>query len=281
MPDDVKVPSEEEIAQLPKWARVAFAARCAERVLPLFGRGVSRDSSRTVIRRAVASAIECAQLATPYSEPSEGTDPIELAEAAYRAQKAGEDYARDPYKPKPDGTMPPLEDPGTLEDAQQAGQRALKAGEAGNAALLAAAAVAVARGDIRSPKTFRETLQKAAWTAPVAHAVRRDLDTLLAVARAGNWDDGTPVPQSVFGPMWPAETPYWWPEDESERDPRFRLTLDMPEDADPKEFARDVKRLTSLLSKLQVMSGGSGLEVEDWRLLEQVEEPAPEPTGHV
>ena len=31
-----RVPSEEEIGQLPRWAQVAFAARCARRVQPLF-----------------------------------------------------------------------------------------------------------------------------------------------------------------------------------------------------------------------------------------------------
>ena len=30
-----KLPTEDEIARLPRWAIVAFAARCARRVLPL------------------------------------------------------------------------------------------------------------------------------------------------------------------------------------------------------------------------------------------------------
>lgn len=36
MAEKPRLPTEEEIAQLPRWARVAFAARCARRVLPLF-----------------------------------------------------------------------------------------------------------------------------------------------------------------------------------------------------------------------------------------------------
>lgn len=35
-PPNTSLPTEEEIAQLPRWARVAFAARCARRVLPLY-----------------------------------------------------------------------------------------------------------------------------------------------------------------------------------------------------------------------------------------------------
>jgi hypothetical protein len=33
---EAKLPTEEDIAKLPRWARVAFAARCARRALPLF-----------------------------------------------------------------------------------------------------------------------------------------------------------------------------------------------------------------------------------------------------
>src|SRR5437868_5117560 len=32
------LPTEEEIGELPRWAQIAFAARCARRVLPLFVR---------------------------------------------------------------------------------------------------------------------------------------------------------------------------------------------------------------------------------------------------
>jgi hypothetical protein len=35
---EVTLPTKEEIAQLPRWARVAFAARCARRALPLFSK---------------------------------------------------------------------------------------------------------------------------------------------------------------------------------------------------------------------------------------------------
>ncbi|MFN0146596.1 MAG: hypothetical protein ACKVT1_08805, partial [Dehalococcoidia bacterium] len=35
-PGGVEPPSREELVKLPRWARVAFAARCARRVQPLF-----------------------------------------------------------------------------------------------------------------------------------------------------------------------------------------------------------------------------------------------------
>jgi hypothetical protein len=36
MSQEITIPSEEEIKQLPRWAIVAYAARCARRVEPLF-----------------------------------------------------------------------------------------------------------------------------------------------------------------------------------------------------------------------------------------------------
>jgi hypothetical protein len=40
--------------------------------------------------------------------------------------------------------------------------------------------------------------------------IRRDFDRLVHLARKNNWTDETPVPASVFGPMWPKGlTPAW------------------------------------------------------------------------
>ena len=36
MAERIEIPTEKEIKQLPRWAQVAFAARCARRVQPLF-----------------------------------------------------------------------------------------------------------------------------------------------------------------------------------------------------------------------------------------------------
>jgi hypothetical protein len=45
-----EIPTEEEIAKLPRWARVAFAARCARRALPLFVAGQSEQAGANSIR---------------------------------------------------------------------------------------------------------------------------------------------------------------------------------------------------------------------------------------
>ena len=61
MADEVKLPTKEEIAKLPRWARVAFAARCARRVVPLFKALWPVAPPRHVFN--VASAVELAETA--------------------------------------------------------------------------------------------------------------------------------------------------------------------------------------------------------------------------
>lgn len=59
--DNDRVPTEEEIAQLPRWARVAFAARCARRVQPLFCELLPNPLPRHV--DAIEDAITVAEVA--------------------------------------------------------------------------------------------------------------------------------------------------------------------------------------------------------------------------
>jgi hypothetical protein len=56
-------PSREEIDALPRWARVAYAARCARRVLPIFQR-YAETHRRLGDLKAVRNAIEVAEGAT-------------------------------------------------------------------------------------------------------------------------------------------------------------------------------------------------------------------------
>jgi len=80
MADEVKLPTEEEIAQLPRWARVAFAARCARRVLPLFQKYWPTAPEEHV--RAVRSAVEFAESAAARGDDAVTVDSILAAEAA-------------------------------------------------------------------------------------------------------------------------------------------------------------------------------------------------------
>lgn len=59
------VPSEEELLRIPHWARVLFAARCAQRVLSLVAVPRDRNTSEShysAVEQAVAFAFECAEV---------------------------------------------------------------------------------------------------------------------------------------------------------------------------------------------------------------------------
>jgi hypothetical protein len=59
----------------------------------------------------------------------------------------------------------------------------------------------------------RRILAAATFDTPLARqlrCVRRDFDRLVYLSKKHNWTDETPVPPTVFGPMWPAGlTPDW------------------------------------------------------------------------
>lgn len=63
------------------------------------------------------------------------------------------------------------------------------------------------------PETVQALLSAAHFNTPVhkqLRCIRRDFDRLVFLAKKHNWTDDTPVPQEVFGPMWPEGlTPEW------------------------------------------------------------------------
>lgn len=66
MADEVTLPTEEEIAQLPRWARVAFAARCARRASAYFNQDSTTvlQADSKVLVRAIVFAEQSAAEAT-------------------------------------------------------------------------------------------------------------------------------------------------------------------------------------------------------------------------
>jgi hypothetical protein len=70
---------------------------------------------------------------------------------------------------------------------------------------------------VASPADAARALLEAASTDTPLTAqlrrLRRDFARLARLAREHNWTDETPVPQTVFGPMWPdGLAPHWWTE---------------------------------------------------------------------
>ncbi|MBY0460607.1 MAG: hypothetical protein K2V38_25095 [Gemmataceae bacterium] len=174
------VPTHDEIARLPRGARVAFAARCARRVLPSVVHFWKSATGRCVL--SLTSAVETAERAAAGSAPASvelacATDAVRPIAASARTDARGADGA-----------------------VARIAIDAIRAAASGTASATAEAAA--------------ETLFKAATTdTPLTaqlRCIRRDFALLKRLAREQKWTDDTPVPPDVFGPMWPpGVAPYW------------------------------------------------------------------------
>ena len=180
------LPTDEEIAKLPNWARVAFAARCTRRLLPLLALApIASGPRRQVIE--VVNAIEQAAV-EGNSEPM-----LEIWGNALKASKQFRD--------------------------QNLELQAAVASTAYRAALLA-----WDKGYMTTPEpgVIYKAMSPTAWNeshviakaigSDIADALRRDYELLLQTAREQHWSDDTPMSPSIFGvPLWPNGLPAGWP----------------------------------------------------------------------
>jgi hypothetical protein len=172
MADD-RIPTEEEIRQLPRRARIAFAARCARRVQPLFEH--FWPTAPIEYRMAIAKAIDLAETAAIHS--------IDLAFDSYAAHAAHVAYAADAAADAAHAALAAAAHTDAIADAA-------------DAALAAYDAAAYAAADAH-PDAFNEL-------------IRQDFDLLRRLATEKKWDNETPISPTVFGPMWPKGTPEGW-----------------------------------------------------------------------
>ena len=168
-----------EIQALPRWARIAFAARCARRVQPLFAAlwlGATEEHIAAIdhaISRAEQSAMCAVSTADAY-----------VAAAGDAAQA----YAA-----------------AAVQTAVLVARAATRVAYATAAYTTAADAAYAAYADAAEAAE--------AFDAAAATAIRCDYDLLCALSQRDAWDDNFPVPPELFGPLWPDGPPADWPED--------------------------------------------------------------------
>jgi hypothetical protein len=273
MPGEPKIPTSEELFQLPRWACVAFAARCAKRVRPLFDLAWPDAGER--YRRAVDWAISVAAGAA--ASAGHATHAAHAAEAAaHAAHAAAADAA----------SAAPL--------AASAAAHAADAADADADLLAAHAAEAAADAATRAA-----TAAATAFYAPVCLAIHRDYNLLRQAASTALTIGGSPlaihqdynllrqaapgrryqthVPQEFFGPLWPDGEPPGWPaqsgtsregggEAETAQGPRgddeLVLQVQVPEGATDEQVLDFVKQLVDKVDTLDRAYGGHGLQVD-------------------
>lgn len=276
--EELKVPSEDEIRELPRWARVAFAARCARRVQPLFLRfwkNAPRESVEA-IERAIAFA--------EYVGSSGLTDVVHSISAVSKMA----------YIPQSDEYSEQVRKATHSAASASSAYAAMAASDAADAANSNAAAVhsamtnsIIAAGSWSASSAESDKVvytQATAAANAVRSAMRRDYALLRKASERLGWDDETPVPVAFFGPLWPMGEPEGWPKDEEpdagQEPPALKLELRIPAGLtgkQSKDFNERVKRFLCALNGVHLSMGGNGLQILDDASYEPapVEEEAP------
>lgn len=235
------LPTEDEIAKLPRWARVAFAARCARRVVPLFER---------------------------YSWPQPRTEMHLLKSAVWEAEE-GNGFT------KAEALLNALEliHGGTLQTATTAHSPALNALHVVSCVSFA---LQLRDADASVPLsehvkfTFEagDSAARAGDDIGVVPVIRSDFDHLAKLAEWQHWTDDTPVPPEVFGPLWPEGPPKGWPE-ATEAPPRAELALELfPRERVTTQMIRDeVLNLFNAMNRYHIARSGVRLTLDQFRSL--------------
>ncbi len=290
--DEPRLPTREELQGLPRWARVAFAARCARRVQPLF-KLLWPEAPRKHIA-AVDRAITLAELLA--ADPASARDDLDAAvravyaactdawadnneSAAFAAQAAGEAaYAAQAAY--------------TDTDAAAATDVVAHAIKATYAHTHASAFVAARAAIYRDYRMLWGTTMGGPFTDVNGELVWDKDGDLIVIPGSKPWDDNTPVSVSLLGPLWPFGEPEEWPDrqstdieshalptEPSEQQVVLKLRLPPLEDTpeNRQRLRQELRSLVKATSELHIAHGGSGLRAK--RLRAFVPKGSPQPSG--
>lgn len=249
----------EEIEKLPRWARVAFAARCARRVepfylrVPMLGKKYGPAVTRAI---DVAFGFSSGRLCASPSGSENVGSAQRIIEDAGRAADLASWIAYD-------GS-----DPAARMRGQDAYGSASRAASSAEAAAYAAAQVTYADQALFWAWNATECCISYRTPAPgplevaYARAERQDYTALLQAAHRQAWTHHSHVPETFFGPLWPNGLPEGWPTGISQsllqaRPAPYDFLID-PDDASAEEIALLLKKISDLYCFL----GGSGLHLE-------------------
>lgn len=255
----VELPSAKEIATLPRWAMVAFAVRCAQRVRPLLEPAwpdipnERLDAVDRAIGLARASAASPASASEAHLRLVADDAARTAGWAVDRASEAGEHVASTAVAATDVAVFAVV---GELDAVDSVSHVIDHANEAARHSYYAAVSEASDSVDIGLVALAFRT------------AIRRDFDVLRRLAESEGWTDETGVDVDRLGPLWPEGVPEGWPEDtEFERRDEQLLEIGfklppMPDRAEVRAALR--KKLIGVLTSANAMhlaEGGSGLKI--------------------
>ena len=212
-PPNNTLPTEEEIANLPRWARVAFAARCARRVLPIYRRLIGKTNSGGI------TAGEAALLAAESSALMASADSTIVA----LSRTAQTEAMRDPTLAGGQAKYQAIMAASFAADAVTS-ERIMECVAKSAAAARAALKLRIWMNTVGPSHGVNSILTLANASDEVKQEVqliqniaggfiRRDFDHLIRLAKWQHWTDHTRVSPELFGPLWPEGPPPGWPTD--------------------------------------------------------------------
>ena len=238
-----------DIRRLPRWARVALAARCAARVLPLV---LSDLSERASLAAAMRLAVD---VSNDRARRGGGSRPV--PELTATVNEAIEYLRRE-----------------GSEEAQFAAESVRDALFETAGAIFDTPALYEATGNGKmAPLDTAEMAWHLSWEAADCHsqdaegrvvpASITDLGRLLALAKIENWTNDTPVDPDSLGPLWPEGPPANWltVSDSDDYVKGLALVIEVPDNASDAEIEEKTATLVGRLDTLYRALGGPGLVV--------------------
>lgn len=182
---------------LPRWAVVAFAARCAHRALPVFlEAGGAPERHKLAVQQAADLAADAAR--TPVTNSAAARDVSAAASTAGTDANAAADEAS--------------EIAGCRPAAFAAAYAAYTTGCAADVELAAAGAGGGAVANAKAAANGAASAVRAVCgpgATPDYSASAADLSSLTRLAQEQRWNDDSPVDPDMLGPLWPDSEPDW------------------------------------------------------------------------
>jgi hypothetical protein len=269
--------TEEDLKRLPLRAIVAFAARCARRVRPLY-RLPTDDPGAAEHEHAVERVLKMAEsfAAGERSVVAESNDT--RAAAARAAGAAGAKYLV-------------LDDPSVGATTLTAAALAAASAEAASASAEAAAdripATALEAADRAADAALSAAARATDELTTIRTAVAADYERLIQLRLGNHPDLGDPVDPSEsgpLGPLWPDGEPEWFLKGreinvsalssitmsasaEAEQPGKLRIRAIVSEFSPEDEVVEELVGLYRELNAYHIACGGAGLVIEDWQIL--------------
>ena len=219
---DMRVPAKEEIAQLPLGAQVAFAARCARRVQPLF---------TFFWPGAPKKHVDALEKAILFAERFDSAAAAKANAAAKTFRNAVAAEASDAVKTFCRAVAPIIAASNAAGEATEA-VRSASISEIARAVVYAVASSSRCAADIATtlhpsiPSTItaikyttaipvaakKISSQYNKWERLFIQEIRQDYDKLIKAVKKEKWAINKSVEPEFFGSMWPDGKPEGWPE---------------------------------------------------------------------